>query len=102
MMQKEFTFLFFAFTPILLFSQENSPKSDSLSLSQREKDMHYMPKLIPDKNTDYKILESIADSTIDYKIMESNPYKLYKPDKRNKTLFDSLYRKYQLEKKLKK
>lgn len=54
---------------ILLTAFPVFPQSfDSLAIKDTLKKYSAMPEFIPDKNKDYKILQSIPDSTIDYKI----------------------------------
>lgn len=92
-MKKLITFLIFALTSALLYSQES--KKDSLlyqlelkgNLSEPDSTFfnklnnnvlispngtrYYIKEFIPDLSIDYKILEVVVDSTIEYKIMKT-------------------------------
>lgn len=99
-MRKEFSIIFF--TIILLTALPHLPQStDSLIMNDSLKTSSAMPKFIPEKNIDYKILESVSDSTIDYKILESKPGQ-YAISPRQGMIPDSLLKKYDLRKRYKK
>jgi len=99
-MKKEFPFI--SFTIIIMTALPHLPQStDSLIMNDSLKPSFAMPKFIPEKNIDYKILESAADSTIDYKILESKPDH-YAIPLRQGMIPDSLLKKYDLRKRYKK